>query len=205
MHASATTDAPAATEADTIAVGVFDDEGIAHDLEGGAAGRAARRRRGAHELQAPRPAPRRRPALAARRPRRPRRASTPSARGSPRPPSTAARASSAPARCAGSCPTTSPTTWPPRWSRARSWPATASTATGRAAEDDPPRELDEVIVSAHHDVADAVHRGAVGADAQNFARELQDTPANDLTPTRAGRARAGDRGRRGRGPRPRVR
>src|SRR3954471_18192195 len=50
-------------------------------------------------------------------------------------------------------------------------------------EDDPPRELDEVIVSAHHDVADAVHRGAVGADAQNFARELQDTPANDLTPT----------------------
>jgi leucyl aminopeptidase len=50
-------------------------------------------------------------------------------------------------------------------------------------EDDPPRDLDEVIVSAHHDVADAVHRGAVGADAQNFARELQDTPANDLTPT----------------------
>ena len=50
-------------------------------------------------------------------------------------------------------------------------------------EDDPPRELDEVIVSAHHDVADAVHRGAVGADAQNFARELQDTPANDLTPS----------------------
>ena len=34
MHASATTDAPAATKADTIAVGVFDDEGIAHDLEG---------------------------------------------------------------------------------------------------------------------------------------------------------------------------
>ena len=60
-------------------------------------------------------------------------------------------------------------------------------------EDDPPRELDEVIVSAHHDVADAVHRGAVGADAQNVARELQDTPANDLTPSAAGRARAGDR------------
>ena len=36
MHASATTDAPAVHEADTIAIGVFDDEGIAHDLEGGA-------------------------------------------------------------------------------------------------------------------------------------------------------------------------
>jgi len=34
MHASATTDAPAATRADTIAVGVFDNEGVAHDLEG---------------------------------------------------------------------------------------------------------------------------------------------------------------------------
>src|SRR3954467_968625 len=34
MHASATTDAPATTRADTIAVGVFEDEGVAHDLEG---------------------------------------------------------------------------------------------------------------------------------------------------------------------------
>src|SRR3954453_22138783 len=34
MHASATTDAPATTQADTIAVGVFEDEGVAHDLEG---------------------------------------------------------------------------------------------------------------------------------------------------------------------------
>jgi leucyl aminopeptidase len=34
MRASATTDAPATTDADTIAVGVFDDEGVAHDLEG---------------------------------------------------------------------------------------------------------------------------------------------------------------------------
>src|SRR5919198_2208378 len=34
MHASATTDAPKATSADTIAIGVFDDEGIPHDLDG---------------------------------------------------------------------------------------------------------------------------------------------------------------------------
>ena len=95
--------------------------------------RAARGRRGAHELQAPRPAPGRRTALAARRPRARASASTPSARGSPRRPSTAARASSARARCAGSCPTMSPTTWPPRWSRGRSSPAIASTAIGRDA------------------------------------------------------------------------
>jgi leucyl aminopeptidase len=34
MRASATTDAPAASNADTIAVGVFEDEGVAHDLDG---------------------------------------------------------------------------------------------------------------------------------------------------------------------------
>src|SRR3954449_9844164 len=35
MEVRATTEAPAATGADTIAVGVFEDEGIAHDLPGG--------------------------------------------------------------------------------------------------------------------------------------------------------------------------
>jgi leucyl aminopeptidase len=35
MRASATTDAPIATDADTIAIGVFEGKGIAHDLEGG--------------------------------------------------------------------------------------------------------------------------------------------------------------------------
>ena len=34
MHVSATTDAPPATNADTIVVGVFEDEGIAHDHGG---------------------------------------------------------------------------------------------------------------------------------------------------------------------------
>src|SRR3954449_2431859 len=34
MEVRATTEAPAATGADTIAVGVFEDEGIAHDLPG---------------------------------------------------------------------------------------------------------------------------------------------------------------------------
>src|SRR5947209_309198 len=36
MQVSATTDPPAATGADTIAVGAFEDEAVAHDVEGGA-------------------------------------------------------------------------------------------------------------------------------------------------------------------------
>ena len=34
MEVRATTDAPLATPADTIAVGVFEDEGVAHDVDG---------------------------------------------------------------------------------------------------------------------------------------------------------------------------
>ncbi|MEA2275872.1 MAG: leucyl aminopeptidase [Solirubrobacteraceae bacterium] len=53
-------------------------------------------------------------------------------------------------------------------------------------EADRPDGIEELIVSAHHDVADAVALGVVGARAQNLARELQDTPANDLTPRALG-------------------
>src|SRR5437870_7275848 len=35
MHTAATTDAPLATDADTIAVGVFDGEDVAHDVADG--------------------------------------------------------------------------------------------------------------------------------------------------------------------------
>ncbi len=48
-----------------------------------------------------------------------------------------------------------------------------------------------LVVSAHHDVAAPVEAAAVIAAAQNAARDLQNTPANELTPTRLGeRARA---------------
>ena len=51
--------------------------------------------------------------------------------------------------------------------------------------------LDELIVSAHHDVAAPVERGRVLAEAVNATRDLQNAPANDMTPTRlAQRARA---------------
>src|SRR3954454_24699905 len=36
MNATATTASPTETDADTVVVGVFEDEGIAHDVEGGA-------------------------------------------------------------------------------------------------------------------------------------------------------------------------
>src|SRR3954465_14966752 len=44
------------------------------------------------------------------------------------------------------------------------------------------RTVEELIVSAHHDVTAPVEAAAVVAEAANAARDLQNTPANDLTP-----------------------
>jgi leucyl aminopeptidase len=52
--------------------------------------------------------------------------------------------------------------------------------------DRPPAPLGELIVSAHHEIAAAVARGAVIGEAVNAARTLQNTPSNDMTPTRLG-------------------
>src|SRR4051812_26901762 len=51
----------------------------------------------------------------------------------------------------------------------------------RADEDD--RRIQALLVSSHHDVAEPVQRATILAEAQNAARDLQNTPANDLTPT----------------------
>ena len=186
MHASATTAAPATTEADTIAVGVFDDEGVAHDLEGGQLGAlldAGEARTSFKHLALHRADGRRwlLVGLGARERFDAERARVAAAAVHVR-----ARELGARTLC---------------WELPHHVPDDVAAALvegtilaayrfdryrARRPEDEPPRELDEVIVSAHHDVADAVHRGAVGADAQNFARELQDTPANDLTPTALG-------------------
>jgi len=49
---------------------------------------------------------------------------------------------------------------------------------------------ESLLLSAHHDVSEAVERARVVAEAQNRARDLQNAPANELTPTRlAERAR----------------
>src|SRR4051812_21660404 len=44
------------------------------------------------------------------------------------------------------------------------------------------RAVEELVVSAHHDVAGPVETAAVLAEAVNAARDLQNTPANDMTP-----------------------
>ena len=54
---------------------------------------------------------------------------------------------------------------------------------------DEPR-LGELVVSAHHDTAAVVDAARIVSEAVNAARDLQNTPANDMTPTRlAERAR----------------
>jgi leucyl aminopeptidase len=46
------------------------------------------------------------------------------------------------------------------------------------------RRLDQLALSAHHDVSGPVDRAALIAAAVNGARDLQNGPANDVTPTR---------------------
>jgi leucyl aminopeptidase len=45
-------------------------------------------------------------------------------------------------------------------------------------------QIERLIVSAHHDVSAAVHEAAVITAAQNRARDLGNTPPNDLTPAK---------------------
>jgi leucyl aminopeptidase len=51
-----------------------------------------------------------------------------------------------------------------------------------ADEDGGPR-LEELVVSAHHDTTAPVERATAAAEAANAARDLQNKPANELTPT----------------------
>jgi leucyl aminopeptidase len=57
--------------------------------------------------------------------------------------------------------------------------------------DDDDAGLDQLIVSAHHDTSIDVERATIAAEAANAARDLQNAPGNDMTPTAlADRARA---------------
>ncbi len=184
MRASATTDAPIATDADTVAIGVFEGKGIPHDLEGGplqalvdaGEARPTFRHLALHHGEGKRwllVGLGSRDAFDAERAR------------------IAAATVHARLRELG--------TGTLCWELPHHVPdeVAAALVEGtilagyrfdryRARPDDEPVVLDEIVVSAHHDVADAVHRGAVGARAQNLARELADTPANDLTPMALG-------------------
>jgi leucyl aminopeptidase len=184
MRFAATTDAPATTDADTIAVGVFDGEQIAHDTADGAlqalldSGEAKRSfkslahthadgkrwivvglgERDSFDLERARVAA----ALAAKR----------------------ATELSAHSLC---------------WELPHAVPDAAAGAlvegtqlatfrfdryqTSPPEENERPPQLEALTISAHHDVAGAVHEAATVSDAVNAARVLQNTPANDMTPT----------------------
>ena len=179
MEIRATTDDPPDTGADTIVVGVFDGKGVPHDVEDGALGalvESGEARSAFRKLAHTHAAGRRwiLIGLGARDDFDAERA------GSRPPPRSAARASSAPARSAGSCRTRSATPSPARSSRARCWPPTATCEF--KSEPGADRAPDALVVSAHHDVAAAVEAGRVGAEAANRARDLGNAPANTLTP-----------------------
>jgi leucyl aminopeptidase len=190
MNVTATTDAPRDTAADTVAIGVFEDEGVAHDTSGSElqalldAGEA----KGAFKHVAVAHADGKRWLLAGL---------------GKRDDFTAERARVAAAGAqarAGEL-----------GARSLCWEVphhvgddvAGALVEGtvladyrferykrRSDEDDPPARIGELLVSAHHDVGEAVARAAIVAEAANAARDLQNTPANDMTPSRlAERAR----------------
>jgi leucyl aminopeptidase len=179
MRVSATTSAPLDSGADTIAVGVFDGEGVAHDVDGALGGllesgeaKAAFRHLAVTHAGAARwilaglgaradfDAERARGVAAAVHGR--------------------ARELGAKALCwelphhvsddvaGGLVEGTLLAAWSFR---------------GLKAAQEPEAGLDALVLSAHHDVSGAVERAAVAAEAANAARELQETPANLMTPT----------------------
>jgi leucyl aminopeptidase len=188
MRVTATTDAPRDTPADTVAIGVFEDEGVAHDTSGS-------------ELQALLDSGEAKPsfkhlAVAHADGKRWLLVGLGSRDGFDA--EKARRAAAAAYKRAGELGT-----------RALCWEVphhVGDDVAGALAEgtvlaayrfdrykDAPAEErtdVDDLIVSAHHDVADGVAAAVVVAEAANACRDLQNTPANDMTPTRlAERAR----------------
>jgi leucyl aminopeptidase len=183
MHVRSTTDLPAATEADTIVVGVFEDEGIAHDVDGAlqALVDSGEARRGLRSLAVTHAGGKRwiLAGLGRREAFDPERARVAAAVAEGR-----ARELSARTLC-----------WEVPHHVTGAHVAGLVEGTLLAAyeyrayktggdDQDPPARLDTLLVSAHDDVGDAVHAAHVGAQAANAARDLQNTPSNDLTPSR---------------------
>jgi leucyl aminopeptidase len=191
MQARSTTEAPPATSADTLAVGVFDGEPIAHDVEGGALQALVDRgeaRTALRKIAVTHAAGRRwlLVGLGKREDFTPERARVAAAVAIGR-----ARELGTEALC-----------WelPHHVSDAHAAAFVEGTLLAayeyrayksRGDDDEDGGRLAELIVSAHHDASELVHLGQVAADAANAARDLQNAPANDLTPTRlAERAQA---------------
>lgn len=182
MDVRATTAAPADTGADTIAIGIFEDEGVAHDVDGGAlqalidSGEAKRGFRklavthaqGCRYVLA---------GLGRRDEFEPERARVAAA---------GVQRRAAELGALHLC-------WelPHHVSDAHVQAFVEGTALAAysfrvyksAADDDDPDDLQELTVSAHDDVSVPVEHGRVVADAVNAARDLQNTPANHMTPS----------------------
>ena len=192
MNASATTSAPVETQADTIVVGVFDGKNVAHDIDDGALQallESGEAKRSFKHFALTHAAGKRWLVVGSRQARGFRRRAGPRAR---RRWSPIERPSSGPGRSAGSSPTTSATTF------AGALVEGTALATYRfdqyksvpeREEDRPPPPLAELIVSAHHEIADQVGRALVIAEAVNAARTLQNSPSNEHDADPAGRTR----------------
>src|SRR4051794_3750621 len=191
MRVRSTTDAPAASGADTIAVGVFEGEDIAHDLEGAPlqglldSGEA---KRGFKKLAITHADGRRwllvglgsREAFDAER----------------------ARVAAATALARAKEVSASVLCWelPHKVGDEVAAGFVEGTVladytytaykTSEKEDTGDPSGLQELVVSAHHDVSGPVEVARVSAEAANLARDLQNAPANELTPTKlAARAR----------------
>ncbi|HEV7774925.1 MAG TPA: leucyl aminopeptidase [Conexibacter sp.] len=180
MRIAATTDSPLATSADTIAVGVFDGEDVAHDVAGGTLQRLLDRgeaRRAFKHLAVAHAEERRwivvglgsRDAFDAERAR----IAAAAVHGRARELGTTTLCWEVPhhvddAIVAGLVEGTVLAGY--RFDRYRNHP-----------EDD--GALEALLLSAHHDVRSPVEIGTVVAEAQNRARDLQNAPGNEATPT----------------------
>ena len=179
MNVRSITDAPAATAADTVVVGVFEDEGVAHDLEGGlltALLDAGEARRSFKHLALTHAQGKRWLVVGLGL-----RSEFDAERGRVAAATVMGRLGELGARSVcwevphhldddvigglvqGSLLAAY------RFDRYRS-----------KSEDRVPGEL---LMSAHHDVSAAVRRGTIVAEAVNAARDLLNTPANDMTPS----------------------
>ncbi len=178
MHVEATTEGPLDTGADTIVVGVFDQEGVAHDVQGDALAALLASGEARTELGkvAVTHAEGRRfilVGLGARADFSPERGRAAAAK---------AHARAGELRARSLC-----------WELPHHVPDAIAGALvhgtllhayrfDRYKPTEDTHSLGRLIVSAHHDVSAAVRVAAVTAGAQNRARDLVNTPANDLTP-----------------------
>src|SRR4051812_19868456 len=183
MDVRATTDAPPGTGADTIAVGLFEDEGIAHDTAEGALAalvESGEAKPGFRKLALTHADGRRWlvAGLGKRDEFDPERARVVAGGALTR-----ARALGARSLC-----------WelPHHVSGAHAAAFVEGSVMGAyefkmfksgGGDDDDGPQLGDLVVSAHDDVSGPVETGRVVAESVNLARDLQNRPANDLTPT----------------------